>query len=100
MEKIRIVSQNRVHGEVEYNDGNFAEIQTVGIEGMEKDLLLETIQVHQHDTSYTCEQFREKLPVGSWLNICTTIEVTRLESDTDDLDDGGRTPDDRQVRLQ
>ncbi|MGA8505370.1 MAG: hypothetical protein WB762_07160 [Candidatus Sulfotelmatobacter sp.] len=29
MEKTRIVSQKRVHGEVESNDGEFAEIQTV-----------------------------------------------------------------------
>jgi hypothetical protein len=100
MEKIRIFSQKRVHGEVEYNDGDFAEIRTVGIEGIEKDLLLETIQVHRNDTSYTCEQFREKLPVGSWLSICTTIEVTRLESHTEGLIEDGRTPDDQQVRLQ
>jgi hypothetical protein len=32
MEQTRIVSQERVHGEVEYNDGEFAEIQAVGIE--------------------------------------------------------------------
>ena len=70
MEKIRIVSQTRVHGEVEYNDGDFAEIQTVGIEGMEKDLLLETIQVHRNDASYTCDPFKDKLPVGSWLDVC------------------------------
>ena len=56
-----------VHGEVESNDGEFAEIQTVGIEGIETDLLLETIQVHRSDTSYSCEQFQDKFPVGSWL---------------------------------
>jgi hypothetical protein len=80
MEKIRIISQKRVHGEVEYNDGEFAEIQTVGIDGMEKDLLLEAMQVHGEDTNYSCEHFQQKLPVGSWLDICTTIEVTALES--------------------
>jgi hypothetical protein len=46
----RSISRKRVHGEVEHNDGEFAEIQTVGIEGIEKDLLLETIQVHRCDT--------------------------------------------------
>jgi hypothetical protein len=100
MEKIRIVSQNRVNGEVEYNDGDFAEIQTVGIEGIEKDLLLETIQVHRDNTSYTCEQFQDKLPVGSWLNICTTIEVTTLDSNTADFAEGGQRPGERQVRPQ
>jgi hypothetical protein len=83
MGKIRIISQKRVHGEVEYNDGEFAEVQTVGIEGLEKDLLLETIQVHRNDTSYTREQFQQKLPVGSWLGICTTIKVRRLENSPD-----------------
>ena len=89
-EKIRIFSQKRAHGEVEFNDGEFAEIQTVGIEAEEKDLLLETIQVHRNDTSYSSEQFQDKLPVGSWLDICTTIEVTTLESDTDGLVEGGQ----------
>jgi hypothetical protein len=97
MEKTRIVSQKRVHGEVELNDGEFAEIQTVGIEGIEKDLLLETIQIHRGDTSYSCEQFQDKFPAGSWLDICTTTEVT---SKTDDLDEGGWGTNDRRVRLQ
>jgi hypothetical protein len=100
MEKIRIISQTRVHGEVEYNDGEFAEIQTIGIEGIEKNLLLETIQVHRKDTSYSCERFQEKLPVGSWLDIWTTIEVTTLESDADDLDEVDEAIGERQVRLQ
>jgi hypothetical protein len=100
MEKTRIVSRKRVHGEVEYNDGEYAEVQTVGIEEGEKNLLLEIIQVHREDTSYSCEQFQDKLPVGLWLDICTTIEVTTLESDTDDLDEGGQATGERQVRLQ
>ena len=36
-----------VDGEVEFNDGKFAEVQTYGIEGIEKDLLLETVQNHR-----------------------------------------------------
>jgi hypothetical protein len=78
MEKTRIVSQKRVHGEVEYNDGEFAEIQTVGIEGLEKDMLLETIQAHREDTEDTPEEFQRRFPVGSWLDIFTTIEIKRL----------------------
>ena len=79
MEKLRVVSRKRLHGEVGFNDGEFAEIETVGIVGIEKDLLLGTIQVHRGDTSYSCEQFLDKLPVGSWVDICTTMEVTRLD---------------------
>jgi hypothetical protein len=55
-----IVFRKQVHGEVEFNDGEFAEIQAVGIHGIEKDLLLQTIQVHRGDTGYSCEQFQKK----------------------------------------
>jgi hypothetical protein len=77
MKRTRIVSEKRVHGEVECNDGEFAEIQTVGIEGVEKNLLLETVQAHRDDTSYSCEQFQDKLSVGTWLDICTTSTMTQ-----------------------
>jgi hypothetical protein len=63
----------------------------VGIVGIEKDLLLETIQVHRCDTDDSGEQFRDRYPVGSWLDIRTTIEVRRLESDTDALEEGTAT---------
>jgi hypothetical protein len=89
-----------VHGEVESNDGEFAEIQTVGIEGIEKNLLLETIQVHREDTEFSCEQFQEKLPVGSGLDICTTVDVTTLEPDKDDLVEGSQATGEGQVQLQ
>jgi hypothetical protein len=58
MKQVRVISQKRVHGEVQYNDGEFAEIQTVGIEEGEENLLLETIQVHRQDMSCSCAQFR------------------------------------------
>jgi hypothetical protein len=101
VKKTRIVSQKRVRGEVEYNDGEFAEIQTVGIEASEKDLLLETIQVHREDTNFSCEQLQDKLPLASWVNICTTIEVTTLESPIrDGLDQGREATIERQFGLQ
>ena len=34
-----MVVSKKVEGEVEYNDGDFAEVQTFGIEGIEKNLL-------------------------------------------------------------
>ena len=37
----------RLKGEVEYNDGQFVEIQTVGTEGHEENILLETIQLRR-----------------------------------------------------
>ena len=46
-----MLSSKRVEGAVEYNDGEFAEVLTYGIEGIDKDLLLETIQIHPDDAA-------------------------------------------------
>jgi hypothetical protein len=54
-----------------------------------KRTLLETIQMHRGDTSDSCEQFQDKIQVGTRLDICTTIGVTTLEEETNDLDEGG-----------
>ena len=42
---------SRLAGEVEYNDGDFAEIQALGTEGAYEDLLLETIQMSRSDVT-------------------------------------------------
>jgi hypothetical protein len=76
MEKTRIVVQKTVKGRVDYNDGEFAEVQTVGIEGIEEDLWLETIQVHREDTEDLPEEFQRRFPVGMWLDISTTTDIT------------------------
>jgi len=44
-----------VHFSSEYNDGEFAEVMTIGIEGIEEGFLLETIQINCCDTEQrTC----------------------------------------------
>ncbi len=50
MEQTQMVVRKRVEGRIEYNDGESAEVQTVGIEGIEENLLLVTIQIHREDT--------------------------------------------------
>ena len=72
-----MATRKRVEGEVEHNDGEFAEIQTIGIEGIEKDLLLETIQIHRGDSQDTPEEFRHRFPVGMRLVVLTITEVTK-----------------------
>jgi len=67
--------RKRLAGEVQYNDGQFIEIQTVGTEGIEKSLLIETIQVDRSETTDTPEQFQRRFPIGMWLEICTTMEL-------------------------
>jgi hypothetical protein len=73
-----MLTSKRVEGEVEHNDGQFAEVQTYGIEGIEENLLLDTIQLHIEDTEDTPEQFQRRFPVGTTLSILTTTEVTAL----------------------
>ena len=64
-----------VRGQVQYNDGEFAEVQTVGIEGIEENLLGEIIQIHRCDTHDVPFEFGRRFPVGSWLDILTTTEI-------------------------
>jgi hypothetical protein len=67
-----MIVRKKVEGEVEYNDGEFAEIQTKGIEGIiEEGLLLDTIQIRREESSYT----RQRFGVGTRLEILTTTEI-------------------------
>ena len=94
-----MIIRKKVKGEVDYNDGEFAEIQMSGIEGIEKDLLLDTFQVHREETSDSPQEFRQRFPVGMWLDVVTTTEITP-ESDRDNLGESGTGTDNRQYRLQ
>jgi hypothetical protein len=73
-----MLTSNRVEGTVEYNNGEFAEVLTYGIEGIDKGLLLETIQIHVEDTENTPEEFQQRFPVGATLGILTITEITVL----------------------
>lgn len=79
--------RKRVEGEVQYNDGQFAEIQTNGVEGIEEDLLLETLQIHREDTDDTESDFKHRFPVGMWLDILTTTEIFAQPADTCKIED-------------
>jgi hypothetical protein len=88
MEKTRMVVRKRVEGEVQYNDGDFAEVMTNGIKGIEKNLLLETIQIHCRDTENTPEEFQHRFPVGMWLDILTITEITALPTESTPQNEG------------
>ena len=79
--------RKRVEGEVQYNDGQFAEIQTNGIEGIEVVILLESIQIHREDTDDTESEFKHRFPVGMWLDILTTTEIFVQPPDTRTIED-------------
>ena len=77
MEKTQMIVRKQVEGAVQYNNGEFAEVDTIGIEGLEKDRLLETIQVHRCDTEDTPEEFQRRFPVDVRLDILTITEIAR-----------------------
>lgn len=58
-----------------------------------------TFQIHREDTSDSGEQFRQRFPVGMWLDVVTTTEITP-ESDLDNLGESVAATDDPQYRLQ
>ena len=70
-----MIITKKVAGEVHFNNGEFAEVQTIGVEGIEEDLLLDTLQLHREDTSDTPDQFRRRFSIGMWLNIITTTKI-------------------------
>jgi hypothetical protein len=69
-----MVIRKRVEGKVEYNDGEFAEVLTFGIQGIEKDLLLDNIQTHCCDTEDMPDEFEHRFPVGMRPGILTITE--------------------------
>lgn len=78
MKRKRMLTSERVEGEIEYNNGQFAEVLTYGTEGIDKGLALETIQIHVEDTENTPEEFQRRFPVGATLSILTITEITVL----------------------
>jgi hypothetical protein len=76
MPKTQLIIRKVLEGRIAHNDGDFAEIETIGTEGVEKNLWLDTIQTHREDTNDTTEGFQRRFPVGTWVNICTTTEIT------------------------
>jgi hypothetical protein len=76
MTKRTTIIRKLVLGSVEYNDGEFAEIQTSGKEGADEGILLEIIQAHREDTCDTSEEFQRRFPVGARANIVMITEIT------------------------
>lgn len=66
---------------MEYNDGAFAEVQTLGVEGIENDILLATIQINRCEVGDAPEEFRRSFQVGMWLEIFATTEIRVLGED-------------------
>jgi hypothetical protein len=99
MEKTLMIVRKRVEGKVEYNDSEFAEIQTNGIEGIEKDLLLETIQIHRCDSGYSSEEFQQKFSVGTWLDILTITRISPSLTKTEDESPRKRSVSEKSARF-
>ncbi len=80
MESAIALTKKRIFGRVEFNNGWFAEIQTFGVDGIEKDILLDAIQVHREEMTLSKEQFQQEFRVGQVLDITTTTELRHLEA--------------------
>jgi hypothetical protein len=80
-----MIVTKKIEGEVSYNDGEFAEVNTIGIEGIEKDLWLGTMQIHLPSSDNSTEEFRQLFPVGMVLEIETTTEITPIIQSPEDL---------------
>jgi len=77
----------KVEGEVDYNDGEFAELKTIGIEGIENGLWLGTMTIQRDTTEETVEAFLQRYPVGMRLEIVTTTEIRPIGQSPDGLNE-------------
>lgn len=66
MPKTQLIIRKVLEGRIVNNDRYVAEIETFGTEGFEKQLRLNTLQIHREDTNDTVEGFRRRFPVGTW----------------------------------
>lgn len=100
MDQTRMVVRKRVEGRIDYNDGEFAEVQIVGIEGIELGLWLETIQLHREDTNDTSDEFRRRFPHGMWLDILTITDITAQASENALQKEGSGEDSERKDSIQ
>jgi len=70
-----VTIMKKVAGEVDFNDGEFAEVKTIGVEGIEKDLWLGIFQIHREDTDDTPDEFRRRFSIGMRLDVATTTKI-------------------------
>jgi hypothetical protein len=78
MERSSVTIQKRVEGQVVFNNGQFAEIETYGIDGIETGLFLDTIQVDRGATASDMRNFKRTFRRGTCLEISTTLEISRI----------------------
>lgn len=70
--------------QVVFNNGQFAEIETYGIEGIETGLFLDTIQVDRGEAASDTRNFKRNFRRGTCLEITTTTEISRIHKSAED----------------
>jgi hypothetical protein len=78
MERSSVTIQKRVEGQVVFNNGQFVEIETYGIDGIETGLILDTIQIDRCEAATDTRNFKRTFPRGTCLEISTTLEISRI----------------------
>jgi hypothetical protein len=87
------------HPATSWVDGQFAEVQTSGIEGIEKDLWLGTLRSTAKTHAIRRKNFGVGFRLGMRLDVVTTTEIA-TQSSADYLDESDTATDHRQCRLQ
>jgi hypothetical protein len=88
-----MIIRKRVGGRVSSNHGDFADVDIIGIEGIEEGLYLDTMQIDCHDTHYSPEEFQRKFAIGMELEICTSTEITPWCADDSTDEEAETIPD-------
>ena len=69
------IIERRELGRVSFNDGDFAELEISGTEGVEEGIFLETIQVSRDDTGQTVQDFLRSFIVGTEFNVRRIVQI-------------------------
>jgi hypothetical protein len=91
-----MLKTKKVLGEVSFNNGDFCEIDTYGLEGIDTGLMLESIQLARHDTGDGVKKFRQRFRIGTLLDITTITTITVSSKTERDLKELGRACDEVQ----
>jgi hypothetical protein len=83
-----------------HDDGELAEIQTVGIEGSEKNCCWRLSKCTGAITAIHANTSRTSSLLEHGWTPCTTIEVTTPDADTRELDEGGQAIGEGPVPVQ
>jgi hypothetical protein len=100
MKRVSVTVIKKTLGMIEHNDGEFVEVQNIGIEGIETGLHLDRVQIQRSDTEYNRRDFLRRFKVGGLLDVCTTLRVAPTSKTGKQLKQLERDDDTEQERFE